>query len=464
MIRHILLLLCMVGASVAARAEADCSLSALQAIELPVMQINTVDSVMPTCDYVDHPPGCIGHSTTNATKVPGRMVITMLADTLYDSGEYLDGESGMTIKITGNTSALKDQKPYKIKLQKKADLLMRGDPACMDREWRLLRDDRTFNTIVGFKVNELMGLQWTPRWQYCNVVINGEYQGLYLLIETVKRNRGCRLDVDKSGFIVERDAYWWNEDRYFNTPFFDQRFAWTFKYPDGDEVTEEQQGYIQDYITRAEQSIKQSTYVRYIDVESFASWLLAHDILGTWDSGGSNLYVTKRDSTDGSRLEMGCLWDFDSSREMGVNTFSRYHMMRDFYFVDLLENKDATFRRAYRGKWDEVKATLLSDIDGFVNGYAASMSRPIYQSRALTAQLYGYSVFTTYTSAIFQVDWMKKHLPELDEIISSIDISAIDDIRAEEASDNRTFNLHGIEVPDDTRGLVIRNRRLVLQP
>ena len=39
----------------------------------------------------------------------------------YDSGDYVDGESGMTLKIRGNTSAWQLRKPYKIKLQKKAD-------------------------------------------------------------------------------------------------------------------------------------------------------------------------------------------------------------------------------------------------------------------------------------------------------------------------------------------------------
>ncbi len=34
----------------------------------------------------------------------------------------------------------------------------------------------------------MLGLQWTPCYQYVNVVLNGDYQGLYMLAESVDRN------------------------------------------------------------------------------------------------------------------------------------------------------------------------------------------------------------------------------------------------------------------------------------
>ncbi|MCQ2288633.1 MAG: CotH kinase family protein [Muribaculaceae bacterium] len=384
---------------------------------LMLLEINTVDGEMPTCDMVDHPEGAFGHSITNATKVRGRLVMSMMGDTIYDSGDYEDGVRGMTIKINGNTSVRNTSKPYKIKLQKKADLLMRGDSAYCDKEWRLIRDDMALNTMLGLKVNELMGMPWTPRFLWCNVFINGTNQGTYLLIETIKRNTKCRIDVDKTGFIIERDAYWWNEDVYFKSTYFnDNRYGWTFKYPDSDDVTQEQIDYIQQCINQAEQAISDGTYPAFIDVDSHAAWLLAHDILGTWDSGGSNLYLTKHDNTPQSKLAMGCLWDFDSNMGMGINSWSRYHTAPDFYFAMLFSNSNDAFARSYRAKWDQVKKSLPQELTLYLKEFASS---PTAYAIDLS-RIYRANYYKTYRRTVEQNvntinEYMEAHLKWLDQ-------------------------------------------------
>lgn len=71
---------------------------------LPTLVFETIDQEEPTCEYV-YPPagsGCMGASIRNATKVPGRLRIYKryyATDSLiYDSGEYEESSSGMTIK------------------------------------------------------------------------------------------------------------------------------------------------------------------------------------------------------------------------------------------------------------------------------------------------------------------------------------------------------------------------------
>jgi hypothetical protein len=91
---------------------------------LPVIVVNTVNDEEPTAEPINHPEGCLGTGITNATKVPGRVRIYFSGDVEnpdFDSGEYEEGQSGMTFKIRGNSSANSSKKPFKIKLQKKAD-------------------------------------------------------------------------------------------------------------------------------------------------------------------------------------------------------------------------------------------------------------------------------------------------------------------------------------------------------
>lgn len=334
-------------------------------IGLPLVVINTVKHEEPTCEYVSAPDGCWGSGIMNATKIPGSIAIMEGSDITYYSGEYDSDKCGMTIKIRGNSSAYYDKKPYKIKLQKKADLLnRRSDKDYSDKEWLLLCYDK-LKALIGFKVNELMQMQWTPSFQFVNVIINGDYRGLYMLAESVKRNTECRLNVNKTGYIIEYDAYWWNENKYFISDWA-YPMNYTFKYPDDDDVTKEQIDYIKSYIDSLEIKINNGeAYEQFIDVESWARWVLAHDILGTLDSGGSNFYITKYDNTESSKLMMANLWDFDSSYLL-PDTWSNAHQSQTLYSYKLFHNPNPIFKNTFKSIWEESYNEVFTKLDEFL--------------------------------------------------------------------------------------------------
>lgn len=399
------------------------TLSDIRALRLPVLEVTTVNGEEPTCDFVYPPEGGTGYSITNATKVPSRLVMTQSGNTLFDTGDYAKGESGMTIKIAGNTSAYFGKPSYKLKLQKKADLLLRGDKRYKDKEWRLLPAAHNLNTLIGFRVNALMGLQWTPQIKFCNLVINDTYKGTYMIAECVERNPDCRLDVSDTGYIIERDLYWWNEDVYFESTMMTRpSFGFTFKYPDTEDLQEAQIDYIRDYVCQAEAAITAGNYDMYIDVASFAAWLLAHDILGTWDSPGSNLYLTKYDSTPQSRLTAGNLWDFDSIFQNGEEAFAGIHYYH-FWFQALFASKNNAFLTAYVQQWQQVSPTLEADIMDYLYDFAASDEGiALQQSREFNHEG---SVEADLQTA---KAWLDAHLPWLGEAITAQTPSGCHDI------------------------------------
>ena len=61
--------------------------------DLPVLNIMTVNGEMPTCTVIYAPEGYSGTSITDNDYVPGRMTVTLKGKTLYDSKEYIKGES-----------------------------------------------------------------------------------------------------------------------------------------------------------------------------------------------------------------------------------------------------------------------------------------------------------------------------------------------------------------------------------
>lgn len=445
--------------------ESAISIETIKAIGLKVIDIKTTDNEEPTCEFAEAPEGSMGMTIVNETKVPCRVIITLMNDTLYDSGEYIKSASGATIKISGNTTAFYSQDenyPYKIKLQKKGNLLCNNDKKYEDKDWRLLKDAVSLNTIIGFKVNELIGLSWTPKYTPCNVFMNGDYRGCYLLVESVKRNKDCRINVSKdNGYIVERDAYWWKESKYFATNYFEnsKSYRWTWKYPDEEDVTQEQEDYIRAYINQAEESIINGTYNNYIDCGSFAKWILAHDILGTKDSGGSNLYVSKYD--ENSLLEMPNLWDFDSNFCMDINEFSAYHYRDyDFYFPRLFNNSNNEFRNRYKELWNSINSTLSDNIVNFVREYVNSdEGKKLQASREYHIKRWNFWKKTTVEDdANEAISWLVPHIIAMDKLINNTD--RISDITDKKTTDSRIYILSGLRIDKPKKGLYIKNNKV----
>ena len=347
---------------------------------LPVLYIQTIDGAEPTCERVYAPAGSWG-STINSEKVYGRMLMYKRIDgkdsVIYDSGDYEKNVSGMTIRVRGNTSANGDKKPYKVKLQKKFDLLMRGvDSVYKDKEWALLKDENLY-TFGGFTVSRLVGMKWVPSGFYVNVIMNDIYRGVYLLTEQVKRNPDCRLNVDKDcGYIFEHDVYWWNEDVFVyscDSP----GYNYTFKYPEDEDVTEEQKAYVQSLVNAYEASLLDGTYPSMINVSTFAAWCLVHDIMGTKDGGGCNRYYTKYDTTAQSLIEMPVAWDFDMA-ERTSDAWSRCHTV---YMKKLFNSTNKNFTNEYVRLWCLMRDTYVNDVfNAFVvftnssEGYALQSS------------------------------------------------------------------------------------------
>lgn len=433
-------------------------LSEVRELGLPILSIESEDGQMPTCDYVTHPERCDGYSIANATKVPARMVIVVQNDTLYDSGPHATDLSGMTFRIRGNTSAYGHLKPYKIKLEKKADLLFRADKRYRDKNWVLL-PKADIDLLIGYRVSQLVGMPWTPSFCYVNLVINGQYQGLYQLCESVRRNEECRIVVDKEeGFLVEHDAYWWNEAFYLPSQI--SRYHYSLKYPEEDEASEEALLRIQLRLQQMESSFLDGSYACYIDVDNFAAWMLAHDILGTSDSGGSNMYYSRYDDAESTLIQMPVLWDFDTSLR-ARNRWASAHTDVVTFFPYLFASTDRAFVGAYYQLWLSLKDKLQMDICDYLRDYANSQEgRAVAASFAYDAKHGGYE--NDFDECVeFSVAWMHERIEwletamqkDIEPLVTCIPQLVID------KPNNQTYNLLGQRVEAEYKGVVVQGGR-----
>ncbi len=358
---------------------------------LPLLEVTTVDGEEPSCDYVSPPDGMGGRTIDNATKVPGRLRKWVDGTCVYDSGDYMADSSGMRIKIRGNTSAYEPKKSFKVKLEKKADLLCRdSDSVYADKEWLLMKED--YNVVggellylmIGLKTSELCGMPWEPKAEFVNLTVNGDYRGIYMLCEAVKRGSGHRVDVCKSnGYIIEQNPYWWKEKVWFSTDRHGKTY--TFKYPDSDDVDTLQVAYMKSTMDDVEGALWDGTFDTVVDVDIMAAWLMAHDILGTSDAAGSNIFMTKHDNTPDSKMMMGPLWDFGSIMRMH-DQWASIHTSEISYFHYLL-HMAAGFNRpfidAYMRLWEEkakdVPEEMIDFLSDFKNSDVAADLQEAYQ-------------------------------------------------------------------------------------
>lgn len=220
-------------------------------------------------------------------------------------------EGAITIKGRGNSTWDKPKKPYKLKFESKVSLL--GEPK--DREWVLLANyfDKTFlRNSVAFFMGYKSNLEWTPHSHFVELIINGTYNGTYLLCEQVKISKN-RVNITDNGYLLEIDAKASEDDITFKTGHLTRPVS--IKDPKID-MNSEQYYYIRDYICNFENVLfsgdfmnEENGYRKYIDIESFVDWYLINEISKNNDAKFySSCFMNIE---PGGKLKMGPLWDFD---------------------------------------------------------------------------------------------------------------------------------------------------------
>ena len=105
------------------------------------------------------------------------------------------------IKGRGNSTWEMEKKPYNIKLDKKANLFDMGK----SKKWSLIAnhsDESLVRNIAAYYAAKEAGMPYTPLFVACDVYINNEYQGAYILTTRVEVDE-TRVDIDNLDDVNE---------------------------------------------------------------------------------------------------------------------------------------------------------------------------------------------------------------------------------------------------------------------
>lgn len=378
--------------------EKDMMLSpASKSLNFPRVEITTKDNLLPPYEVASSP------SKLNVTAINNNYVqnITKIYDDTdalrYDSSLNYSEDvfNGSKIKVRGNTSTVysNGKESYKIKLNDEAvdDLLdpflnrssQTGGDAYKDKEWLLLNCGNQLNELGGFSLEKSLGMSWIPQCQYVTLFMNNDFKGIYILCEAITEGNFVdgvysRAPISDSGFIIENDPYGWTEDLTFKTHINQQvpTMEYTFKYPDADKLSYENDKYryiskyVKDFEERFYASPIEQEYEQYIDVESFARWTVAHDLMHVDDHLGSNMYIYKKDDSNNSKLTAGTTWDFDSAfignEDPEHPKGLCYHRSSPFYYIRTFKNLDE-FKQDTQNIFSVAKDNIVNDFENYID-------------------------------------------------------------------------------------------------
>lgn len=355
---------------------------------LMTVKIDTEDGKDPNCERANKPQGVMGST---------------IIKTNYQRATF--NGIPLKIRVRGNTSALgSPKKPYKIRLNKKIDILELGEDYA-DREWYLLNGGWDLKTYFGLHLSRILGMEWEPRMRFVNLMLNGDWKGVYILCEAITPSLK-RVNISKKGYIIESDAYFWNsKGNYFKSSLFHKNVGFTFKYPKITSKFDPKVLAVQKQIYELEYNIKRNSDKMYefIDIDTFSSWLLAHEIMGSLDAGGSNKYFYKYNADKKNKLKMGPTWDFDSLFMMGDSEHSTFYSANFTYFPYLLKNK--TFREAYKKKYFGIAPSIEEKMRVILE--EARNISGLEESRQLDAK-----IWRNYKSMDTEIEELMGHLHE----------------------------------------------------
>jgi hypothetical protein len=270
-----------------------------------------------------------------------------------------------------------------------------------DKDWVLLANhsDKTLmRNSLAYYLGDKMNFAYTPRTRHVDLVLNGVYQGNYLLGEHIKVDNDRvdveKLDADDLDAEVITGGYFLELDDYRDGFVIDLASGLPFVVKAPEDMPDAQVSYIKGYMQQTEDAIfsgnfanPETGYAKFIVPETFIEYYWVQEVLKNIDAkdGSSIFYYKKR----GEKLKMGPLWDLDvaagNASVMTGDDPTSFYVRESKWFKRLFE--DPAFKKAADARWatfrDELLMNLPQVIDSFANKLELSQRQNFYKWNVL---------------------------------------------------------------------------------
>jgi hypothetical protein len=255
-----------------------------------------------------------------------------------------------------------------------------------ENDWTLhgpYSDKTLLRNFVAYHIGNQLG-RYNPKVRFCEVFLDNQYWGIYVLTEKIKRDKN-RVDISKlsptdtigddltGGYIFKIDRDMGTDNGWFATSGYGY---YAYHHPNAGDLHPSQKSYIQNYMNSFEAMMSSSNYNTptgyrsWIDVPSFIDYMLMQEVTRNIDAYRLSAFMYKEKDSDGGKLHAGPIWDFNLG--FGNEDFcdnGRYTSWAFNYnqvcgspfpvFWSRLVN-DSNFRDDFHCRWNELRSTVLN--------------------------------------------------------------------------------------------------------
>jgi len=336
--------------------------------------------------YKDNTLPVLEVSTENG-KIISKIVSQKCSVNAKNTDENAFSEKSAKMKGFGDAVWRMTKKTYLLTFEEKINLLGVGSGEAND--WVLAANHADFTMMRNYLAytaakNVFTNIPYVTGSAFINLYINGEYEGVYQVLERVqfdenRLNYKFEPGVNDTNYLVKLD---FEADTQMDSVLNTNCFAISNKkfYIDNQGITAQQCTYVASYynsMINAINSGNQAQVQTYIDIDSLVDVYLLHEFFKNTDVGNAGFYMVKE---KGGKIVFTAPWDFfrcagndDSitdnsasnlcagngvSKHDGANPIT-YRLMRRKWFVDKAV-----------ARWNEIKGELAGisgEIDTLYN-------------------------------------------------------------------------------------------------
>jgi len=272
------------------------------------------------------------------------------------------------------------------------------------------KDYTLLSNTVALELGRRFGMPFTNHYVHVDVVLNGTYQGSYVLTEHIQVHEG-RVDIDsKDGYLVELDVYYDDELKFRTT---------NLQLPAMIQSPETNYDFVIDSLNEFDTAVSaanfpNNNYADLTDLDSLVDFLLINEIVHNGELGHPKSTYLYRDK--GGKIKWGPLWDFDWAYGFGGNQSISLSNARSRFkggwFFSRFHN-DPEFQARYYARWNEMRESITS-MDAFIS----DMQNKLSKSAELNARRW-YSGNYDYNYEVGKLKtWWNERIPYLNTEIN----------------------------------------------
>ncbi len=262
--------------------------------------------------------------------------------------------------------------------------------------------------------------------EYCELFINGSYQGVYYIGERLDRKQ-LKLETYTDSFNGGElyKAKGWDEAVIaFSSPEFDNNNSnwggYEIKYPEevGTYDWGKLKGFI-EFFRGSPPSDFDETYAEKIDVDNIVDYFIFINLLNAYDNTGNNIYIARRNQASPHYFVS---WDYDAT--LGLDISGGEFTGSDDFLNHVVTRRllgSATFRTELKARWEQLRSGILEsgNIKSYYrSNYAKLLRNGVYEREEIISRLEKASPDSTSIRYLERV--LDERLQYLDEAIGKL--------------------------------------------